>query len=216
MKYCVVVLAATVLALSLSGQAEADTSTEVDFTEGTAGALIRDFYDGVSFPNFRFFNWSGNPGDDFPFTDFWGATIDSGLSPDLVGRISFPSPVDSVEFDGVINNSDFSTDVEWNATAFDSNGNQVDFVSSGLFDPADQNGALHIFSTLSLDAPGTISNIRIDQQIELGRHKGWGLDTVRFEKESAGPTSVIPEPSSLLLMGAGLLGLVMVQRKLLV
>ncbi|MDA9101146.1 PEP-CTERM sorting domain-containing protein [Omnitrophica bacterium] len=184
---------------------------EIGFAEGTVPNYINEFYDDISFQNFRFFNWSGNSGDDYPFTDSWGGVIDSGLFPDLVGHINFPNAVDFFEVDGVINNSDFSSAVEWNMTALDSGGNVVDFISSGLFNPADQNGSLHILSTLRVEASQSISRILIDQQIELGRHKGWGLDTVRFGLNDT--SNVIPEPTTFALLSLGILGLPFVRRK---
>lgn len=175
---------------------------EIDFTDGIVPNYINKSYSNIAFENFRFFKWSGNSGDVFPFIDSWGAVIDSGLFTDLVGRINFPNPVDYFEVDGVINNSNFDQDVEWNLTAFDNSGNVVDFVSSGLFDPVNQNGAFHIFSTLRVEGKQSISRVLIDQQIELGRHREWGLDTVRFQLSDS-PT-IIPEPSSLVFLVVGL------------
>jgi len=195
-----------VLGASLSFPEKSQALTIVDFTEGTSSPFWGDTYSsiGMSSSNFRFSTWSGDPGDDFPFTDFKGTVIDSGKFPDLIGRISFDTPIDFLELDGVINNSNFSNTVEWNVTAFDINNSQVDFVSSGLFDPNDQNGSLHIFSTLKVEAPGAISNIFINQQAPLGQHKGWGLDTLRVE--GALQPNAVPEPTTMILFGSGLAG----------
>ena len=195
----VFLLAIYTLTPTMTAQA---TVVEINFPEGTVPNSVGNFYEDISFENFVFFNWSGNVGDDFPLTDFWGISINSSQSPDLKGRINFPSPVDFFEINGVINNSTFSDSVEWNLTALNNNGDVVDFISSGLFNPNNQNG-LYIFSTLRVDAPSAISKVLINQQAPLGEHVGWALDSVRFDLKNK--SNAIPEPSTVFLLGASFL-----------
>lgn len=191
-------------------------ATTITFEDGLtsttrpAGLRIGNYYSdlGMTTPNLRFHDSTYAGAFPFNFVDGWGAVIDYGALDTLTGFIEFTTPANYVEIDALGQAAFDLNGAEpyfWSITAFDENNNQVAFASEmfGLDfvgspnSPGDNPVPL---GSLSLRVEASAIS-----RVEINRDRKLGIDTIRF--------APIPEPSTILLMSAGLLGFAAFRKK---